>query len=223
MIVEDQICRVVSSLSVTGLEATTKILFRPSVVASGNLSVRIIIIVFSRVWISRFQNSAFSRAIVSLECVSGGYWPVRPNRNRTVNHQHEENWCYAHGIFDYRQKIAAARMPNTMPISGLSSANQKETFQPDFWAIEFVFTLFSQVFEDQHFTEREMSLGTLNEQENQDRRVWTRGLGENATWLWPHHDFRAGSASHRYPASKIATHSALSLWRRSPPLLEIEA
>src|SRR5436190_10844566 len=41
-------------------------------------------------------------------------------------------------------------------------------------------------------------------QENLDRRLWTRGLGENATWLRSHQDFRAGSASHRYRASKIA-------------------
>ena len=26
-------------------------------------------------------------------------------------------------------------------------------------------------------------------QENLDRRVWTRGFGENAAWLRPHHDF----------------------------------
>jgi len=32
----------------------------------------------------RFQNSDISHAIVSRNCVSGGSWPVRPNRNRTV-------------------------------------------------------------------------------------------------------------------------------------------
>jgi hypothetical protein len=34
-------------------------------------------------------------------------------------------------------------------------ANQKETSQPDSWAITFVFTLFSQAFEGRHFTKRE--------------------------------------------------------------------
>jgi hypothetical protein len=35
-------------------------------------------------------------------------------------------------------------------------ANQKETSQPDSWAITFVFTLFSQAFEDRHFRKREL-------------------------------------------------------------------
>jgi hypothetical protein len=34
-------------------------------------------------------------------------------------------------------------------------ANQKETSQPESWAIAFVFTLFSQAFEDRHFTQHE--------------------------------------------------------------------
>ena len=36
-------------------------------------------------------------------------------------------------------------------------ANQKETCQPESWAIAFVFMLFSQAFEDRHFTKREIS------------------------------------------------------------------
>jgi hypothetical protein len=51
----------------------------------------------------------------------------------------------------YRQKIAAARMPSRTPSSGLETANQKETFQPDSCATEFAFTLFSQAFEARHF------------------------------------------------------------------------
>ena len=35
--------------------------------------------------------------------------------------------------------------------------NQKETSQPESSAIAFIFTLFSQAFEDRHFTEREIS------------------------------------------------------------------
>ena len=46
-------------------------------------------------------------------------------------------------------------MPTRTPSNGLETANQKETFQPESWAIAFVFTLFSQAFEDRHFTKHE--------------------------------------------------------------------
>jgi hypothetical protein len=59
----------------------------------------------------------------------------------------------------HRQKIAAARMPSRIPSNGLETANQKEIFQPESWAMAFVFMLFSQVFEGRDFTEREISLG----------------------------------------------------------------
>jgi hypothetical protein len=77
-------------------------------------------------------------------------------------------------------------MPTRTPINGLETANQKETRQPDSLAVGFVFTLFSQAFEDRHFTEREISFGTLNEL----RRTWivASGLG------W--------SEGHSYPAKK---------------------
>ena len=47
-------------------------------------------------------------------------------------------------------------MPTRIPSNGLETANQKETFQPASRLIEFVFTLFSQAFDDWHFTEREI-------------------------------------------------------------------
>jgi hypothetical protein len=43
-------------------------------------------------------------------------------------------------------------MARRTPINGLETANQKETFQPESSAIEFVFMLLSKEFEDQHFT-----------------------------------------------------------------------
>jgi len=46
------------------------------------------------------------------------------------NHQDEDDWCYAHGFFDHRQEIAAARKASRTPINGLETANQKETRQP---------------------------------------------------------------------------------------------
>jgi hypothetical protein len=52
----------------------------------------------------------------------------------------------------HRQKIAAARMPTRTPSNGLETANQNETFQLESSAVGFVFTLFSQAFEDRHFT-----------------------------------------------------------------------
>jgi hypothetical protein len=42
----------------------------------------------------------------------------------------------------HRQKIAAARKASRTPINGLETANQKETRQPESWAIAFVFMLF---------------------------------------------------------------------------------
>jgi hypothetical protein len=52
-------------------------------------------------------------------------------------------------------------MPTRTPSNGLETANQKETFQPDFLAIGFVFMLFSQAFEDRHFRKREVSFAML--------------------------------------------------------------
>ena len=46
--------------------------------------------------------------------------------------------------------MMASRMPNR----GLRTANQKEMFQSE--VVGFVFTLFSQAFEDGHFTKREI-------------------------------------------------------------------
>jgi hypothetical protein len=57
----------------------------------------------------------------------------------------------------HRQKIAAARRPIRTPSNGLEMANQKETSQPESWAIAFVFMLFSQALEDRDFTKREIS------------------------------------------------------------------
>jgi len=58
-------------------------------------------------------------------------------------------------LFDHRQKIAAARKASRTPINGLETANQKETRQPESWAIAFVFMLFSQASEGRHFRECE--------------------------------------------------------------------
>jgi hypothetical protein len=41
-------------------------------------------------------------------------------------------------------------------------ANQKETSQPESWAIAFVFMLFSQAFEDRHFTNVKFLLYVLS-------------------------------------------------------------
>jgi hypothetical protein len=46
-------------------------------------------------------------------------------------------------------------MARRTPSNGLETANQKETFQSE--VVIFVFTLFSQAFEDGHFTKREIS------------------------------------------------------------------
>jgi len=52
----------------------------------------------------------------------------------------------------YRQKMAKAKKGSRTPSNGLETANQNETFQPEPWALGFVFTLFSQAFGDRDFT-----------------------------------------------------------------------
>jgi len=48
-------------------------------------------------------------------------------------------------------------MARRTPSNGLETANQKEKFQPEFWAIGFVFMVFSKEFEPRHFIKREIS------------------------------------------------------------------
>jgi hypothetical protein len=57
-----------------------------------------------------------------------------------------------HGFFHHRQKIAKATMARRTPSNGLETANQKEKFQPESWAIGFVFMMLSKAFEGRHFT-----------------------------------------------------------------------
>jgi hypothetical protein len=56
---------------------------------------------------------------------------------------------------------AAAANPSATPINGLSTANQKEMFQPEFSGVGFLFITLSQAFEDRHFTRREITFGIL--------------------------------------------------------------
>jgi hypothetical protein len=66
------------------------------------------------------------------------------------NDKGKDDWRYAHGFLHHRKKIARTRKPSRTPSNGLDTANQKETFQSE--VVEFIFTLFSQAFEDRHFT-----------------------------------------------------------------------
>jgi hypothetical protein len=124
----------------------------------------------------------------------------------------------------HRQKIAAARMPTRTPNNGLETANQKEMRQPDSLPDGFVFTLFSQAFEGRHFTEREISFGTLNEL----RRIWIVASGlEDPRKTPPGYDritifAQVAQATHIVQAK--LRHLPLCLFRdEAPPLLEIEA
>ncbi len=76
----------------------------------------------------------------------------------------------------------ASRMPNR----GLRTANQKEMFQSE--VVGFVFTLFSQAFEDGHFTKREISFENVTELREPGCRIRTRGFGL--------------SKGHRHPGKK---------------------
>jgi hypothetical protein len=97
-------------------------------------------------------------------------------------------------------------------------------FQPESCAIRFVFTLFSQAFEDRHFTEREISFETLNEV----RRIWTAASGlEDSTKTPPGYDritiFAQAAQAIDIEQAKLR-HLPLCLFRdEAPPLPEIEA
>ena len=115
-------------------------------------------------------------------------------------------------------------MPSRTPSNGLETANQNETFQPEPWALGFVFTLFSQASEDRHFTEREISFGTLNEL----RRTWIVASGlEDSAKTPPGYD-RITISAQPAQATDIEQaklrHLPLCLFRdEAPPLPEIEA
>src|SRR5215471_1031922 len=57
--------------------------------------------------------------------------------------------CSEYRVRRHHSDASAAKAnPSAIPINGLETANQKETFQPASAVIEFVFTLFSQAFDD---------------------------------------------------------------------------
>src|SRR5262245_61588035 len=70
-----------------------------------------------------------------------------------ANNDQNEYYCgYGHGFFYHRQKIAKATIARRTPSNGLETANQKEKFQPESWAIGVVFMILSKDFKDRHFT-----------------------------------------------------------------------
>ena len=113
-------------------------------------------------------------------------------------------------------------IPSRTPSNGLETANQKETFQSE--VVEFIFTLFSQAFEDGHFTEREISFETLNEV----RRIWIAASGlEDSAKTPPGYDritiFAQAAQATDIEQAKLR-HLPLCLFRdEAPPLPEIEA
>ena len=114
-------------------------------------------------------------------------------------------------------------MPTRTPSNGLETANQKETRQPDSLAVGFVFTLFSQAFEDRYFTEREISFRTLNEL----RRTWIVASGLEDSAKTPAGYDRITIFAQAAQATDIEQaklrHLPLCLFRdEAPPLLEIE-
>jgi hypothetical protein len=125
-------------------------------------------------------------------------------------------------LFGHRRKTAKARSPSKTPINGLETANQKETFQSE--VVEFIFTLFSQAFEDGHFTEREISFETLYEV----RRIWISASGlEDSAKTPPGYDritiFAQAAQATDIEQAKLR-HLPLCLFSdEAPPLPEIEA
>src|SRR4029077_18668057 len=113
-------------------------------------------------------------------------------------------------------------MPSRTPSNGLENANQKETFQSE--VVEFIFTLFSQAFEDGHFTEREISFETLYEV----RRIWISASGlEDSAKTPPRYDritiFAQAAQATDIEQAKLR-HLPLCLFSdEAPPLPEIEA
>src|SRR5438477_12944167 len=115
-------------------------------------------------------------------------------------------------------------MPKRTPSNGLDTANQKEMFHPESWAIEFVFMLLPQASEDRHFTECEISFETLNEV----RRIWTAASGlEDSAKTPPGYDritiFAQAAQATDIEQAKLR-HLPLCLFRdEALPLSEIEA
>ena len=113
-------------------------------------------------------------------------------------------------------------MPSRTPSNGLETANQKETFQSE--VVEFIFTLFSQAFEDGHFTEGEIFFETLYEV----RRIWIAASGlEDSAKTPPGYDritiFAQAAQATDIEQAKLR-HLPLCLFRdEAPPLPEIEA
>jgi hypothetical protein len=84
-------------------------------------------------------------------------------------------------------------------------------------------SFFSQVFEDRHFTEGEISLGTLN----QLRRTWIDASGlEDSAKTPPDYGritiFAQATQATDIEQAKIATPFVLSLSRRSPSATRVE-
>jgi hypothetical protein len=90
--------------------------------------------------------------------------------------------------------------------------------------VEFIFTLFSQAFEDEHFTKREIFFGMLNEV----RRTWIVASGlEDSAEAPPGYDriaiFAQAAQATDIEQAKLR-HLSLCLFRdEAPPLPEIEA
>src|SRR5439155_17394830 len=92
-------------------------------------------------------RSSFFLAVIVLP--AGLDWSGRIETEQQ-NDEGKDYWRYTHGFLHHRKKIARTRKPSKTPSSGLETANQKETSQSE--VVELIFTLFSQAFEDQHFT-----------------------------------------------------------------------
>jgi len=88
----------------------------------------------------RFLPRIFSRVLIG---------PA--NRGQTVEWPKWRRSALCSWLVQSPEKITTASTPRRTPSNGFETANQKETSQPESRAVEFVFTLFSQAFEDRHF------------------------------------------------------------------------
>jgi hypothetical protein len=151
--------------------------------------------------------------LLSRDCVAGRSWPVRSNRNRTVEWSKRIwsvlcSWLLRSSTKNRRGQDAEQNTEQRT-WDGEPEGNVPAWFVSNWGCLH---AIFSSVRRSTFHMTWNFFRNVERTHENLDRRVWTRGLGENTGWLRSHQDFRAGSASNRYRASKIATPSH-NCWR----------
>src|SRR4030095_6687619 len=146
--------------TVTSCDWTAKRLFCPRIVASASLSVRIIIILFSSVRRSRFQNSDILRvrslAVVVLPAGLDLSAESKPN-SKITNTKMMGVMLMASSIIDKKSLPRGGRAEHRA--TDLRWRTRRKHSSQSLGGMHLSSYYFSQAFEDRHFTKRELSFG----------------------------------------------------------------